>query len=195
MSQESEKTKFVKAKEERVEKQKLVIQKIDNEVFDEDAKDELLEKIVHLNRCAKVVKGGRRFSFSALMVVGNQKGSVGFGIGKAREVSDAIRKGIEVAKKKLQPIVLRENTIPHEVIGRHDAGCVLLRPAAKGTGVIAGGAVRAVLEAVGIRDILAKSLGAKNSVNVVRATIDALLQLKSKDTYIRVRGLMKNEDQ
>lgn len=156
--------------------------------FGRDSSDEYIEKIVQLNRCAKVVKGGRRFSFSALVVVGDRKGSVGFGLGKAREVSEAIRKGVDIAKKNQIKVNLREGTLPHEAYGIHDGGKVLLKPASKGTGVIAGGAVRSVLESVGVEDVLAKSLGSKNKINVVRATIDGLKQLNLGKEYFRLRG-------
>src|SRR5450432_493927 len=142
---------------------------------------DLTEKVVFINRCAKVVKGGRRFSFSALIVAGDRAGKVGCGFGKANEVSEAIRKASESAKKSLQAIAVRENTIPHEVIGEFGGGRVLLKPASPGTGVIAGGGVRAVVEAAGIKDVLAKSLGSSNHANVVKATIGALQQLRQRD--------------
>lgn len=148
---------------------------------------EFTEKVVHINRCAKVVKGGRRFSFSALVVVGNQKGEVGVGYGKAKEVPECIRKGTEQAKKNLVKINLRGETIPHAVRGTSDGGEVLLRPATDGTGVIAGGGVRAVLEAVGINNVLSKSLGSNNHLAMVNATMDALLQLRSKDEIKNLR--------
>jgi small subunit ribosomal protein S5 len=147
-----------------------------------------VEKVVFINRCAKVVKGGRRFSFSALIVCGNMKGKVGIGFGKANEVSEAIRKGSQAANKSMVSVSIAEKTIPHEVIGTHGGGRVLLRPASPGTGIIAGGGVRAVIEASGIRDILAKSLGSNNHANVVKATLDALSQLRPREEIYHLRG-------
>lgn len=154
----------------------------------DEPKSDLVEKVVFINRCAKVVKGGRRFSFSALIVTGDKKGKVGYGFGKANEVSEAIRKASEASKKKMVLISVRDTTIPHEVTGEFGGGRVMLRPASPGTGVIAGGAVRAVLEAVGIRDILAKSLGSSNHANVVKATLKALGGLRQRDAIMKMRG-------
>ena len=149
---------------------------------------ELFEKVVHINRCAKVVKGGRRFSFAALVVVGDQAGKVGFGYGKAQMVPDAIRKGTEQAKKSMISVEIYGDTIPHEILGNYDGGKVLLKPARQGTGIIAGGGVRAVVEAAGVKNILSKSLGSNNPLSIVSATMDGLLQLRSAETISSIRG-------
>lgn len=151
--------------------------------------NEYSDKVVHVNRCAKVVKGGRRFSFAALVVSGDGKGRVGLGYGKAKEVPDAIRKGTDRAHHSFKTVQLRGNTIPHEVFGEHDGGRVLLRPAASGTGIIAGGGVRAVLEVVGVKDVLSKSLGSNNPLAIVKATIDGLLKLRTLEQIRGIRGI------
>ncbi len=148
---------------------------------------QMIEKVVFINRCAKVVKGGRRFSFAALTVVGDQKGNIGVGYGKANEVPDAIKKSTEHAKKKLIHVKLKGDTIPHDVTGHFDGGVVLLKPASPGTGLIAGGGVRAVLEAAGIKNVLTKSMGSKNHIAVVNATVNALLQLKLAEDFAKLR--------
>jgi len=147
----------------------------------EPEESEFVEKVVHINRCAKVVKGGRRFSFAALVVVGDRKGKVGFGYGKAKEVPEAIRKGTEQAHKHMVPVQLKGDTIPHPVVGEADGGQVLLRPASEGTGVIAGGGVRAVLEASGVKNVLSKSLGSNNQLAMVNATMEGLLRLRTAE--------------
>jgi small subunit ribosomal protein S5 len=154
---------------------------------------QLAEKVVFVNRCAKVVKGGRRFSFSALVVCGDQEGRVGYGFGKANEVSDAIRKATDSAKRNLRPVAIVNGTIPHEVYCEFGGGKVLLKPASPGTGLIAGNTVRAVLEAAGIRDIVSKSLGSSNHANVVKATLKALESLRTSDQVLAQRGLKKEK--
>jgi len=161
--------------------------KKNQEVSSED-ENELFEKVVHINRCAKVVKGGRRFSFAALVVVGDQQGNVGFGYGKAQMVPDAIRKGTDQAKKAMAPVSISGDTIPHSILGTYDGGKVFLRPARPGTGIIAGGGVRAVLEAAGVKNVLSKSLGSNNQLSVVTATLNGLSQLRTADQISNIRG-------
>ncbi len=157
--------------------------------FDEENVKEFEDRVVSINRCSKVVKGGRNFSFSALVVVGNRKGTVGIGLGKANEVADAIRKGGEIARKNLIAVPMNKQTITHSVEASFGGGKIMMKPAAPGTGLIAGGGMRAVLDLAGVRDVLAKSLGSNNPVNVVRATIAGIKSLRSKDDILSKRGL------
>jgi len=156
--------------------------------LEENSGPELIEKVVHINRCAKVVKGGRRFSFAALVVIGDGAGKVGVGYGKAKEVPDAIKKASERARAHMGSVSIKDQTIPHEVTGEFDGGMVMLRPASPGTGVIAGGGVRAVLEAVGVKDVLSKSLGSNNDAAMVNATLVALGKLRTAATINKLRG-------
>ena len=167
--------------------------KFDERKREREKDDEFQERVVHINRVSKTVKGGRIFKFAALVVVGDGKGTVGFGLGKSGEVPDAIRKGIEDAKKNLFRVSLKGTTIPHEVIGKFGAGVVLLKPAAPGTGVIAGGAARDVLEAAGVKDVRAKALRSNNPCNVLRATMNGLLQLRSAEQVAATRGISVKE--
>jgi small subunit ribosomal protein S5 len=160
---------------------------------DRDRDNQFLEKLVKLNRTAKVVKGGRRFSFSALTVVGDRSGNVGYGFGKANDVTDAIRKSIEKAKRNMVRFPVRKGTLPHEIIGRFKSARVVMRPACSGTGIIAGGAVRAIMEAAGVSDVLSKSLGASNAVNVVKAVFDGISKMMDAKTIAKNRGKVLKE--
>ncbi len=159
----------------------------DDQSDQKKAKPEFEERVVHVSRNSKVVKGGRRFSFGALVVIGNHKGQVGYGLGKAAEVAEAIRKAGDNAKRNLETVTMRGTTLPHDTKGKHSGAQVLIRPASEGTGVIAGGACRAVLELAGVRDVLAKSLGSNNHLNVTKATLKALSRLRTKESAIALR--------
>jgi small subunit ribosomal protein S5 len=165
------------------------VEKIDSEGLN------LRDKVVHINRVAKVVKGGRRFSFTALVVVGDGEGTVGIGKGKASEVPEAIRKAVEQAKKSLVKFPIKDGTVPHRIIGRFGSGTVVINPATKGTGIIAGGAVRAILEVGGVQDIVAKSLRSHNPFNSVKATLNGLMSLKDPDAVMKIRGKGEEESQ
>jgi small subunit ribosomal protein S5 len=156
---------------------------------DDEPKDGLIEKVIHINRSSKVVKGGRRFSFSALIVMGDKQGRVGMGMGKGAEVSEAIKKGGENARSRVATVSLSANTIPHEVYSEFGGAKVLLRPASPGTGLICGKTVRAVVESAGVKDVLSKSLGSKNSSNVAKATLNALMSLRTREQILKARGL------
>jgi len=163
--------------------------RVDAPEFGSDKSEELMEKVVFINSSSKVVKGGRRFNFRALVVVGDKKGRVGYALGKASEVADAIRRGGELARNQMVPVSLKDVTIPHEVYSRYGGAKILLRPASPGTGIIAGKTVRAVLESAGVKDILSKSLGSSNAANVVKATLNALLSLRTREQIYTARGL------
>lgn len=171
----------------KIDKTKRGSRKVSRGKEENDSGSRLTDKVVSINRCAKVVKGGRRFSFSALVVVGDGAGRIGIGLGKAKETPDAVKKAVERAKKTLKSYAIAGHTIPHEVVGTSDGGLVILRPAAPGTGVVAGGGVRLVLEALGISDVLSKSMGSNNPFAMVRATLDALGQLRSYSEMMSVR--------
>ncbi len=167
----------------------------DSDAQGQGQQNDAYEKVVMINRTASVVKGGRRFSFSALVVAGDRKGRVGYGFGKGKEVADAIRKGTEIARRSMVSVTLRGTTLPHAVVGQYGAARVMMRPASPGTGVIAGGGVRAVCEAAGVQDILAKSLGASNALNVVKATVQGLLNLRNSEEIFRARGIQSRPKQ